>query len=64
MPFAIDGIIYFGKQPAEAIQKNLGENIVVCLSSGLKQSGNLKSAALNFAMGLPLKFVMMCFVCD
>ena len=43
MPFAIDGIIYFGKQSGEAIQKilnNLKENIVVRPSSGLKQSGN------------------------
>ena len=46
--------IYLGKQPREAIQKNLGENIVVRLSSGLKQSGNFKCAALKFAVDLPL----------
>ena len=28
-PFATDGIIYLGKQPGEAKQKNLGENVVV-----------------------------------
>ena len=33
MPFAIDGIICLGKQPGEAIQKNLGENIVLQLIS-------------------------------
>ena len=47
MPFAIDGIIYLGKQPGEAIQKNLGENIVLRLSSGIKQSGNHKLATVN-----------------
>ena len=45
MPFAIDDITYLDKQSREAIQKNFGENIVVCLSSRLKQSGNLKSTA-------------------
>ena len=47
MPFAIDGIIYLSKQPGEAIQKNLGENIVLRLSSGIKQSGNHKLATVN-----------------
>ena len=63
MPFAIDGIIYLGKQPGAAMQKNLRENIVVRFSSGLKQSGNLKSADLNFAVGLPPSFAMLYFVC-
>ena len=56
--------IYLGKQPREAIQQNLGENIVVRLSSGLKQSSNFKCAALKFAVGLQLGFVMLYFVCD
>jgi len=38
MPFAIDSIVYLGKQPGVAIQKNLGENIVVRLGSGIKQA--------------------------
>ena len=46
MPFVIDGIIYLVKQP-EAIQKNLGENIVLRLSSEMKQSGNHKPATVN-----------------
>ena len=63
MPFAVDDIIYLDKQPGEAIQKNLRENIVVRLSSGLKHLGNFKSAASNFAAGLSLSFVMLYFVC-
>ena len=63
MPFAIDGIVYLGKQLGEAIQKKLGENIIDCLNSGLKQLGNLVKA-LNFAVGLPLSFVMLYFVGD
>ena len=47
MLFAVDGIIYLGKQPREAIQKNFGENIVLRLSSGIKQSGNHKPATVN-----------------
>ena len=62
MPFAIDGIIYLGKQPGDAIQKNLGENIVISLSSGLKQSGNLKFITLNFAVCLSLSSIMLHFV--
>ena len=62
MSFVINGIIYLGKQPGEAIQKNLRENIVVRLSSELKQSGNLTFATLKFAVGLPLSFIMLYFV--
>ena len=61
MRFAIDGITYLGKQPGETIQKNIGENIIIWPRSGLKQSGNLKSAALNFAVDLPLSFIMLYF---
>ena len=64
VPFAIDRIIYLGKLPRKAIQKKMEENIVVRLSSGLKQSSNLKSAASNFAVGLLLSVVILYFVCD
>ena len=66
MPFAIDGLIFLGKKPGEAMQKILRENIIVRLSSRLKRSGNFKSAALNFEtkLGLSLNFIMLYFACN
>ncbi|GLD67801.1 piggyBac transposable element-derived protein 4-like protein [Lates japonicus] len=38
-PYAIDGIVYTGRQPGEEVQKNLGENIVRQLCSGFRHTG-------------------------
>lgn len=39
VPYAIDGIVYTGKQPGQEVQKNLGENVVQQLCSGIRQTG-------------------------
>ncbi|KAG5847045.1 hypothetical protein ANANG_G00121530 [Anguilla anguilla] len=39
VPYAIDGIVYTGRQPGEEVQRNLGENIVQQLCSGIRQTG-------------------------
>lgn len=39
IPYAIDGIVYTGRQPGEEVQKNLGENIVQQLCSRFRNTG-------------------------
>ncbi|XP_060905369.1 piggyBac transposable element-derived protein 1-like [Labrus mixtus] len=39
VPYAIDGIVYTGRQPGEEVQRNLGENVVQELCSGIRQTG-------------------------
>lgn len=39
VPYAIDGIVYTGRQPGQEAQKNLGENVVQQLCSGIRQTG-------------------------
>lgn len=52
-PYAIDGIVYLGRQPGEDIQKNLGENIVRQLCSGFRHtSRNITTD--NFFTSVPL----------
>ena len=42
VPYAIDGMIYTGRQPGEEVQRNLGANIVQQLSSGFRQTGEYR----------------------
>lgn len=39
VPYAIDAVVYTGKQPAEETEENLAENTVLRLSDGLQQKG-------------------------
>lgn len=42
VPYAIDGMVYTGRQPGEEVQRNLGENIVQQLCSGIRQTGEYR----------------------
>lgn len=50
--YAIDGIIYTGRQPGEDIQKNLGEKIVMQLCSRFRNTGR-NITMDNFFTGVP-----------
>ncbi|XP_057685155.1 piggyBac transposable element-derived protein 4-like [Corythoichthys intestinalis] len=53
VPYAIDGIVYTGRQPGEEVQRNLGENIFLKLSSGIIQTGR-NITIDNFFTSVPL----------
>ncbi|XP_034058307.1 piggyBac transposable element-derived protein 4-like [Gymnodraco acuticeps] len=51
--YAFNGMIYTGRQPGEDVQRNLGENIVQQLSSGIRHTGpNITMD--NFFTSIPL----------
>lgn len=52
-PYAIDGIVYTGRQPGEEVQKNLGENTVRQLCSGFRHTGR-NITTDNFFTSVPL----------
>ncbi|KAJ8363286.1 hypothetical protein SKAU_G00121170 [Synaphobranchus kaupii] len=53
VPYAIDAVVYTGRQPGEDVQKNLGEKIVEQLCSGIRQTG--RSITMdNFFTSVPL----------
>ncbi|XP_029108964.1 piggyBac transposable element-derived protein 4-like [Scleropages formosus] len=39
VPYAIDGIVYTGREPGKEIRKNVGENVVRQLCSGIRNTG-------------------------
>ncbi|KAL2095507.1 hypothetical protein ACEWY4_010226 [Coilia grayii] len=39
VPYAFNGTVYTGRQPGEEVQRNLGENVVQQLCSGIRQTG-------------------------
>uniref|UniRef100_A0A8C4PWG8 PiggyBac transposable element-derived protein domain-containing protein n=1 Tax=Eptatretus burgeri TaxID=7764 RepID=A0A8C4PWG8_EPTBU len=53
IPYAIDGIVYTGRQPREEVQKNLGEKIVLQLCSRLRNIGR-NITTDNFFTSVPL----------
>lgn len=53
IPYAIDGIVYTGRQPGEEVQKNLGENIVQQLCSRFRNTGR-NITMDNFFTSVPL----------
>ncbi|XP_067101197.1 piggyBac transposable element-derived protein 4-like [Osmerus mordax] len=53
IPYAIDGMVYTGRQPGEEVQRNLGENIVRQLCYGIRQTGR-NITMDNFFTSVPL----------
>ncbi|XP_027129155.1 piggyBac transposable element-derived protein 4-like [Larimichthys crocea] len=53
VPYAIDGTVYTGRQPGEEVQRNLGENVVQQLCSGIRQTGR-NITMDNFFTSVPL----------
>ncbi|XP_048861754.1 piggyBac transposable element-derived protein 4-like [Brienomyrus brachyistius] len=53
IPYAIDGMVYTGRQPGEEVQKNLGENIVQQLCSRFRNTGR-NITTDNFFTSVPL----------
>ena len=55
VPYAFDGIIYTGRQPGEDVQRNLGENIVQQLTSGIRHTGEYRIQSIH-TVNILLKF--------
>ncbi|KAM3624864.1 uncharacterized protein V6R79_002933 [Siganus canaliculatus] len=53
VPYAIDGTVYTGRQPGQEVQRNLGENVVQQLCSGIRQTGR-NITMDNFFTSVPL----------
>ncbi|XP_051922662.1 piggyBac transposable element-derived protein 4-like [Hippocampus zosterae] len=53
IPYAINGIVYTGRQPGEDVQKNLGENIVQQLCGRFRNTGR-NITMDNFFTSVPL----------
>ncbi|KAJ8394926.1 hypothetical protein AAFF_G00040490 [Aldrovandia affinis] len=53
IPYAIDAMVYTGRQPGEDVQKNLGEKIVEQLCSEIRQTGR-NITMDNFFTSVPL----------
>ncbi|CAJ1066749.1 piggyBac transposable element-derived protein 4-like [Xyrichtys novacula] len=53
VPYAIDGTVYTGRQPGQEVQRNLGENVVQQLCSGIRHTGG-NITMDNFFTSVPL----------
>ncbi|XP_061747885.1 piggyBac transposable element-derived protein 4-like [Nerophis ophidion] len=53
IPYAINGIVYTGRQPGEEVQKNMGENIVKQLCGRFRNTGR-NITMDNFFTSVPL----------
>ena len=53
IPYAIDGMVYTGRQPGEEVQKNLGETLVQKLCSRFRNTGR-NITTDNFFTSVPL----------